>query len=387
MYSCNHSNLSTPRSRRLLLSLVAAGLTLPLTSEAQVRITLADLFAQTGLYYRAYANRFDPQDITGGTAYVVPSNLIGNAGPDQFWDFSQGPSDSIWRFDYLPAGELSQAEQFAGATIAEQKTDEDSGSQEWLFFTPLPGEGRKVYGFYADNAFFSPENVFVPPVVDFPDPITYGAEWSASTVFINTLGLTDPDPEEGGFFEFAQRVTITSQFKVDAYGTMVLPDEMGFFGEGLRINEEVTYDFAIDFGEGQFDHVETDYTRNYYWVMPGYGIVAQLNSTQSSSPPPENFTRATAFMRMFETNKRPSSGGGCTAPQPVTDMRIRISNGTILLTWSKADCANQYVVQYTETPSDAASWRPLGQPTPNLVWQGENTTKGPIRFYRVASMR
>jgi hypothetical protein len=117
-------------------------------------------------------------------------------------------------------------------------------------------------------------------------------------------------------------------------------------------------------------------------------LVAQLSSKQTTSPTPTNFTSAIVFMRMFETNKKiTTGGGGCDQPSPVTDMRIRVSNGVILLSWGKADCANQYGVQYTTTPGDATSWKALGTPTANLVWQGENTQKGPARFYRVQSMK
>lgn len=354
-------------------------------SSAQPVITRADLFNQTGLYYRAYANHYNPMDITGGTAYIVPPNLIGDAGPDRFWDFSTGPTDKVLRFDYLDPSTIVQAADFPNATIAEQMTDERDESRQWLFFEQVPGVGRKVYGFYATNPLFTPSNVFIPPIVDFPDTIAFGQEWSTSTIYENTLSLSDPDPEEGGLFELAQRTTLSSTFKVDAHGTVILPDPIGTFGQALRINEQVTIDIAIDFGEGQFDHVETDYTRNYYWVMPGYGIVAQLNSTQASSPPAEKFSRAISFMRLFETNKKvDNTGGGCELPDPVSNFRIRVSNKLILLSWTKAVCATKYSVEYT---TDMKTWTALGNPTENVFWQGENTANGKARFYRVVSLK
>lgn len=357
-----------------------------LDSSAQVVISKSDLFNQVGLYYRAHANHYNPLDISGGTAYIVPSGLIGDPGADKFWDFSTGPTDKVLRFDYLAPTSLSQAAEFPAATVAEQMTDERDDSKQWLFFEQVPGVGRKVYGFYATNPFFTPSNVFVPPIVDFPETITFGQEWSTSTIYENTLSLTDPDPEGGGIFDLAQRTTLSSNFKVDAHGTIVLPDPLAAFGPGLRINEEVTIDVAIDFGEGQFEHVETDYTRNYYWVMPGYGIVAQLNSAQASSPPPANFSRAISFFRLFETNKKPSTGGGeCTDPDPVSNFRIRVSNKLILLSWSKAACATQYRVEYAT--EGLQTWTALGSPTENVFWQGENTTNGKARYYRVVSLK
>src|SRR5262245_38177907 len=91
-------------------------------SHAQVKITLADLFTKTNLYYRAYANRYDPSDVSGGTAYAVPAGLIGDAGPDQFWDFSTGPTNVVLRFDYLSADAVPEASNFpVAAKLVEQE--------------------------------------------------------------------------------------------------------------------------------------------------------------------------------------------------------------------------------------------------------------------------
>jgi hypothetical protein len=362
----------------------------PAWAFAQVSISSADMFNQVGLYYRAYANNYDPLDTSGGTAYPVPSGLIGSAGTNQFWDFSVGPTNKVFRFDYVDPTALSQAADFSNAKIAEQMTDEVGGEQMWLFFEQVPGIGRKVYGFYAQNSQTAPSNVFVPPEVDFPDTISYGQEWTASTTYDGTVSVGDPDPEGGGSFAVPIQTTQTSNFKADASGTIVLPDGpgMGAFGAALRVSEAVTIDISADLGDG-LQHFETDYTHNYYWLMQNHGIVAQLNSTQSPTPPPDNFTRAVAFLRMFETNKKASTGGtggGCTSPQSVTDLRIRASGGTILLTWSKAPCATLYRVEYTLTPGVSSSWKSLGDPTSGTFWQGENLANGPTRFYRVVSL-
>jgi hypothetical protein len=349
-------------------------------AHGQVTITSADMFNQVGLYYRAYANDYDPLDTTGGTAYSVPSTLIGTVGTNQFWDFSTGPTNKIFRYDYISPTGLVQAADFPNAKIVEQQTDETTSEQQWLFFEIIPGSGRRVYGFYADNPEFTPPStVFDQPVVDFPDPIPYGWKWTASETYQTSLTFSD--------FVVPAEVTQSSDFTADASGTIVLPDQLGTFGQGLRISEEETISVSADLGEG-LQNVDTEYAHNYYWLMPNKGIVAQLNSTQSSSPPPANFTRATAFLRMFETNKKgTSTGGGCVDPQAVTDLRIRVSNGVILLSWSKAQCANQYTVEYTVDPGDSSSWKALGPPTAGTFWQGESLATGPTRFYRVVSLK
>jgi hypothetical protein len=200
--------------------IIWAALSVPVITSGQVAITGSDMFNQPGLYYRAHVNHFEPMDISGGTAYVVPSNLIGSAGANRFWDFSSGPKDKVFRFDYMaPTGQV-EAVNFPTAKVVERKTDESDGSREWLFFEQVPGLGRKVYGFYAQNPLFTPSNVFVPPIVDFPDRITFGQEWTTSTSYESTLNVnTPPDPgddEDEEVFalssvsNFRQRITLTS---------------------------------------------------------------------------------------------------------------------------------------------------------------------------------
>jgi hypothetical protein len=388
------------RATHLLAAAIYA--VLAVSAQAQVKITLADFFTKTNLYYRSYANKYDPSDTSGSTAYQVPTGLIGDAAPNQFWDFSKGPTNFVLRTDYLAPADVPEAKDFPQATLVEQlKVEADAAKPQMLFVRNTSGVGRTVYGFYldtSDSSLFgllpfslSPVGIFNPEIVDFPDPITFGLEWSNSFTYQQDLVAEgDPSAEDPGGINGAIKSDQTSNFKADAYGTIILPDELGGgFGQGLRVNEEVTIDISADLtGEGQFDHIETDYARNYYWFMPGYGLVAQLSSKQTTSPTPTNFTSAIVFQRMFETNKKiTTGGGGCDQPSAVTDIRIRVSNGVILLTWGKADCANQYVVQYTTTPGDPASWQALGAPTGNLVWQGETTQKGPARFYRVQSMK
>lgn len=379
---------------RHIASILFLGVVTSTPAWGQVTITADDMFTKPGEYYIAYSNDFDPTSLLP-TPFPVPSNVIGSAGPNQVWDFSKGPTNVRYRFDYLPPADVGEeiSGSFSSAKVVERKTNEDSGNSEFLFFEQVAGLGRRVYGFYAENPLFDPANVFEPPIVDFPAQIRFGDEWSTSTTWYNSIGgITPPDPEDpddgGGGFSLAARNTHTSTLKADAWGTIVLPDELGGFGQGLRITESVTIDVAIGNDTGGYDHLETNYARNYYWFMPGRGMVAALASTHTTTPTPENFTTATQFWRMFETNKKPTVvDPTCTTPGSVKDLRIRFSGGQVLLTWGQADCASQYQVQYSTNVFDQASWKPLGNTVTSQLVVLDATNNDVQRFYRVVSMK
>jgi hypothetical protein len=367
----------------VLCVLLSATLIAP--ASAQVKITLGDLFTEKGLYYRAYANHLatNANDVN---AYEVAPGLISSAGADNVWDFSAGPTNEIFRVDYLAPAEVPQAVDFPRATIVERKVTESGGPEQLFlgFREPIPGKGLNEYGFYAEEPGVEPEKVFQSPIIDFPDPIVYGAEWSSTATYLNTLTITNG----ADVLAVPVLATVTSTFRADAYGKIILPAELGVVGEGLRIYEEVEYEYGADFGGGSFQTLMVTHAKAYYWMMPGYGLVAQLGSPAGSSPPPDNFSRAALFIRMFETNKKGSTNSdGCATPQAVGNLKISVNGNVILLSWTKADCANQYGVQYTETPTVLESWKPLGAPITGLLWRGENTSNGKARFYRVLSLK
>src|SRR4029434_509458 len=91
----------------------AWGLISPVSLQAQVSITASDMFNQPGQYYKAYANA------TNHTSVSV-SAMLRNTGGPQLWDFTSGPSDVIYRFDYLAATNAPHSADFvaAGARMA-----------------------------------------------------------------------------------------------------------------------------------------------------------------------------------------------------------------------------------------------------------------------------
>lgn len=361
----------------------ALGLIWPAALPAQTTITAADLFNQVGQYYRAYANA------TNNTSVSV-SGMLGPAGGPQAWDFTSGPSDVIYRFDYLAATNTPNAADFvaAGAQVAEQKTDETAGvAQAWLYFTQDPAKGRLTYGFY-DPSFAAgiggsqAEEVFSSALNDFPATIHYGTTWSSSTTFTNTITFGDPEDPLGGFFSMDLLIAYSATDVADAYGVANSPG-IGF-GDCLRVNELVTYDISYDDGSG-FQHLETDYVRNYYWLRPGRGIVAQVTSQQSNSAPPDNnFLTATAVVRMFETN-HPDGGGG----EPgggIQGLKITLGKNGALLQWTALPSVTSYRVEYTT--SAGGGWQAVGDPTTAnyFIDAAAGKPDAPMRFYRVVGL-
>jgi hypothetical protein len=358
-----------------VMFLLAAGCSLH--AEAPI-IRSVDMFYKAGEYYRAYGN-------ATSSSYAVPAGLIQPAGQNLIWDFSSGPTAVIHRFDYVDPTGLWEALDFPLARVAERKTVEGTDEIAWLFFEQIAGQGRKVYGFY-DEAFapYTPANVFEPPIVDFPENIRYGQPpWSTVMTVYSTIAYSDDEASA----VFPVKLDFRSTFTADAWGTALLP------GVGLvpvlRINEEQAVDFSLDFAiepseEGTYTYVETDYMRNYYWLSPGRGIVAQLNSTQGGVLPPQEFGSAAAFLRMFETNKQPDPID--TGVKPVANLEVIVSNGLVLLRWDEAANATRYQVEYSIGGLGADDWQPLGSETTGRQALDPAALGTGARFYRVISL-
>jgi hypothetical protein len=362
----------------------ALGLIWPAALPAQVTLTAADMFNQPGQYYKAYAN-------ATSTTSVSVGGMLGAAGGPQLWDFTSGPAEVIYRFDYLAATNTPHGADFvaAGAKIAEQKTDTTAGvADAWLYFTQDPVKGRMTYGFY-DPSFSAgiggsqDQELFSSALNDFPATIQYGAAWSSATTFTNTITFGDPNDPSGGFFTVDLLIAYAASDLVDAYGKVVSPGSLNF-GDCLRVNELVTYDTSADFGDGSgFQHLSTDYVRNYYWLRPGRGIVAQVTSQQSSSAPPDNnFLTASAVLRMFETNHK--DGGGPDPGGGIQGFKITLGDGA-LLRWTALTSVSRYQVEYSTNPG--TGWQPLGSTTDAWFIDPAAGKPGtPIRFYRVVGL-
>ena len=366
-------NLLTDRLKTglVLLTTLGAGA----QAWGQVTITAEDMFNQIGQYYKAYANKSD----------VGVSGRLGTVGGPQAWDFTSGPTDDIYRFDYVAVNDGGNGAEFPSAKVAERKTEQANGSKAWLYFEQLPGQGRRVYGIHETKVNADkPALVFEPPIIDFPATISFGDKWQTSTSMKTDLLTfeTDPDPEDPtslpGAFNIPLIIETSSEFAVDAYGIINLPG-IGF-GDCLRLNELVTYNFKVDLsGDGTFENVATEFARSYYWLREDYGIAAQIISKSQSTPPTDTFATAAQFIRTFESNH----SKGTSAKQPsIKDLKLSIQPGKAFLTWTKNATAKAYRVDYTINPGGSEPWIKLEETPSNFVL--DTTVPGvSIRFYRV----
>lgn len=331
-------------------------------AQGQVTLTSTDMFNAIGQYYRVHA---------GSANFDVTTLNLGAKGGPLTWDFTSGPTDIVYRYDYVGTNDGGVAADFPLATLVERQTNEGTGLVKGrLFLKQAPGKGRINYGFYTPDEIMS-EGRFDPPLTDFPDPLTYQGKWNLTTSFPTTLDL-------GLAVEIVNNYTATAV--VDAYGTVTLPG-LGTV-ECLRVNELDQQDTMIDDGEGNLTNVETDYIRIYYFLSPGRGIVAEIHSQQSTAgAPPDNFATAAQFTRMFEFNRAVPIQG----PSPVTDLELTRAGTSFVLNWSKPDNTVSFRVEYTSNPTSTNAWQLLTATSKLLAIDASPDLTQP-RFYRVVSL-
>ena len=346
---------------------------------AQPLISDSDLTYKIGEYYRAYVNL--------ASAPVDVSSVIGKKGGPNFWDFTVGPTNDVFLYEYVDPKGTAVGASFPKAKIAERKTTLSTSDQAWLLYEHVPNVGRTVYGAWAEDPTFTDSaQVFGAPVVDFPFQIKMGDTWNNLVTFTNNIDLLGD--------AFPVRILITSSFAADAFGVAELPN-LGF-GDVLRVNQLDEIQMQLysedEEGNGAFNNLGSPvYSRFFYWIMPGRGIVAQISSETTGSlegnatPPPDNFARAGYYIRMYATNRNPSQG--CVNPGAVTDLRISVdTRGRALLKWTQTECTTQYRVETAEQIGASAKWTALSTTTANF-YIDQDTSGAKVRYYRVVSLK
>ncbi len=356
------------------LTVVAWPMVCPLSVNGQITLSAPDFFNKPGQYYEAYADK----DANVGGILGIPSATA------QAWDFTSGPTNVVYRYDYLDIKDAAEAAAFPDAGFAERLTDQSSGTVKWLYLKQVQSQGRITYGF-RDPEFSAskPVAVFAPAILDFPETIGFGDTWKSATEFMTEIGFGIPEDGEdgGGASNIQARITYTASSKVDAFGLINQP-KIGF-GECLRVNELVQYDIAVDFGLGDgFMSVSTQFIRNYYWLRRSHGIVVQVTSRQLDTPPPDDFSVAAAVTRMYATNHEE----GAVQVPTISGLKLTLGKEGGLLQWAKAAGITKYRVEYLT--GDSVTWQALVESTSSnfVLDAAANKPAAPARFYRVVGL-
>jgi len=353
---------------------VAAALAVGATTmQAQITITASDMFNQVGQYYYAYCNS---SNTTVTASVSIPGPASATA---QLWDFSTGPQDITYRFDYIPASQGSNGSQFValGATMAQQQVDQGNPNDvQFLYFKQDSVRGQVDFGFY-DPTFSAsqPQSYFTNAngLQDFPNNITYGSTWAGTAIFESVYSFS-------GLGDFPDRITYTSSDKVDAFGYVNLPN-LGVL-PCVRVHEAVEYDIEFDLQDGNgYQQYGTQYGLNYYWLAQGYGMAVQINATQQTSPPADDLSGGIAtLVRMFNAY-HPAAPPVKTYIQ---NFKIAHYSGSAILSWTALTGATSYTVQYSTNLASSTNWQTLTTTASNFAFDpAAFSAAAPRRYYRV----
>ena len=244
-----------------------------LSSQAQISITLDDIEYEEGGQYKMYSR--------DGSLWIV-SQHTGKIGGPFTWDFSTGPTDSDYTFDYVLPSTTPCDSDFPLAAITEKKTG--GGDPAYMFLDFQAGTGRMNYG-VCQPPTISPSWVFDPPMIDFPSTIGFMDNWTGNTTF----------PAQMSGFDIDVHYDYTAF--CNGYGNLILPDGLGSF-PCLQVSYLEHYEF---FWMGT--PIQNSYVQTFYWIVPNIGIAVIISSQEGTVPPGEDFAYSNIYSRMYESSK------------------------------------------------------------------------------------
>ncbi len=247
---------------------------------SQITISMSDYRYDDGEYYKMHSR--------DGSLWLV-TGLTGLSGGPYTWDFTSGPTDKDYTFDYVLPSETPCNADFPLASISEQKTSTDGDPPAFMFLDFKVDTGRVNFGVCQPGVLDIPY-IFNPPVVDLIDTINFMDNWTGATSF----------PAQSSGFDLD--VDYDYNAFCNAYGTLTLPDGLGSF-PCLQVNYLEHYKF---FWDGIL--LQESYVRSYYWFIPNAGIAVIISSEEGTSPPPVDFDNSNVYSRMYESSKLSNSG-------------------------------------------------------------------------------
>ena len=244
-----------------------------LTLQAQITINLDDIKYDIDGQYKMHSR--------DGSLWIV-SQHTGKIGGPFTWDFTAGPTDSDYTFDYILPSSSPCESDFPLAAITEKKTG--GGDPAFMFLDFQAGTGRINYG-VCQPPTIDPSWIFTPPLTDFPSTITFMDNWTGNTTFATQMSGLDID------------VLYDFNAFCNGYGDLILPDGLGNF-PCLQVSYLEHYKF---FWMGTL--IQESYVQTFYWIIPDAGIAVIISSQDGTTPPGEDFTYSNIFSRMYESSK------------------------------------------------------------------------------------
>jgi hypothetical protein len=248
--------------------------------------------------------------------------------------------------------------------LAERKTEGTDNA--WLYLSFEQAIGRIVYGFYDSVGIpESPSVPFATPIIDFPDSITYGSWFTGDTSFdVVASGL-----------ELTVEYTFTGF--ADAFGTIILPDDVGTF-PCIQVNYSEEYVYLWMGVPLQYS-----YLRSYFYLTKEAGISAIITSLDSETPVPNDFSVAQTFARLYDSSKLSS------APPVPMNLAITKTGGDMILTWQPGTTQremyfNVYSSPIPHAPFESEAWTVEATGLDTTAWTDENVTEE-LKFYRVTA--
>lgn len=321
----------------------------------QIAVRTTDLPANIGDWRRAYS------DTTGSS--VV--GRIGTSGGPQRWDFSHPPqaAEAILRVDIVGGTDGACSTRASASVYAERTTRESSGCSSWEYYSLEPGRGRWYHGLCDPCGNAAGRGVvFAAPTLELPD-CGYGDAWERVVEWDDNLSTVLGD--------VAIAIQFTSRARVDAYGTLALPE----LGEvpALRVSETNTYrTFLKDFGI----QIDTQYFHNLYWLAPGIGRAVHIVSKPATDGPPPPTNPPGNVLRVFDHSLK---------PRPITNLSIQVVGPKLLLSWDSVGAGVRYVIArgnpVATTATVARTSEPIA-PMGRVGWAGLGSDGSPQGLVR-----
>jgi hypothetical protein len=361
----NHSRIVITSCVAIVCSTLAFG---------QIFISPDDFPNVTGMTLTYYAN------VTNS----VPVN-VGNSGPAQTWDFTEGPEEQEVQEHIIRAEESPFYEQFPEANRVRVSDINQYGIPGTVYtHRRMSNDQLTLLGLGADiGGYPIPIRLGDTGLQEYPLPLYYEDEWDNTVQFDTVFTIANPDttiPLDS--IDVRLVVSLGDQAQADAWGTL-----QGPLGENqvLRVRhdtgvEATAYVWVVIFWVPVWD---TSFVQiRYEWLANDYGPIVNVASQPGETNP--NFNNAIRVQRLIDLS---------TGVPPAHDVPIPTTisllpnypnpfNESTALTFSLPAATNgraalaiynvlgQRIITLWEGTSDGS--------VHHVIWNGQNAQSMPV---------